>query len=85
MFAHVVQDSVGQLVPEVFLYLVGIELLACHVAELPKLDAAVVVVPEAEKDEALAFIVECMSTPPDWCKDLPVACEAKFATSYGEC
>ena len=48
-------------------------------------DAAVVVVPEAEKDEALAFIVECMSTPPDWCKDLPVACEAKFATSYGEC
>jgi DNA polymerase len=48
-------------------------------------DAAVVVVPEAEKDEALAYIVECMSAPPSWCRDLPVACEAKFATSYGEC
>ena len=48
-------------------------------------DAAVVVVPEGEKDEALAYIVECMSVPPDWCRDLPVACEAKFATSYGEC
>ena len=36
-------------------------------------DAAVVVVPEEEKDEALAYIVECMSTPPEWCKDLPVA------------
>ena len=48
-------------------------------------DAAVVVVPEEEKDEALAYVIECMSTPPDWCKDLPVACEAKFASSYGEC
>ena len=48
-------------------------------------DAAVVVVPEAEKDEALAYIVECMSEAPDWCKSLPVTCEAKFAQSYGEC
>jgi DNA polymerase len=48
-------------------------------------DAAVVVVPEAHKDEALAYIVECMSTPPDWGKSLPVACEAKVAQSYGEC
>jgi DNA polymerase I-like protein with 3'-5' exonuclease and polymerase domains len=48
-------------------------------------DAAVVVVPEAQKDEALAYIVERMSEPPDWCKSLPVSCEAKFAQSYGEC
>ena len=48
-------------------------------------DAAVVVVPEAEKDEALAYIVECMSKAPDWCKSLPVTCEAAYATSYGEC
>lgn len=48
-------------------------------------DAAVVLVKEEEKDEAEAFIVECMSTPPVWAKGLPVACEAKFAKSYGEC
>jgi DNA polymerase I-like protein with 3'-5' exonuclease and polymerase domains len=48
-------------------------------------DAAVCVVPEAEKDEALAYIVECMSTPPDWGKDLPITCEASVAHSYGEC
>ena len=48
-------------------------------------DAAVVVVPEAEKDEALQYVIDCMSVPPDWCKSLPVACEAKFAQSYGEC
>jgi DNA polymerase bacteriophage-type len=48
-------------------------------------DAAVVVVPEEEKDEALAYIVECMNKAPDWCKSLPVTCEAAYATSYGEC
>jgi DNA polymerase len=48
-------------------------------------DAAVIVVPEAEKDEALAYIVECMSTPPEWASGLPVTCEAKFAQTYGEC
>ena len=48
-------------------------------------DAAVCVVPEAKKDEALAYIMECMSTPPDWGKDLPITCEASVAHSYGEC
>ena len=48
-------------------------------------DAAVIVVPEAEKDEALAYIVERMSKPPDWAKGLPVACEANVGKSYGDC
>lgn len=48
-------------------------------------DAAVIIVPEAEIDSAMEFIVECMNTPPDWCKSLPVACEAAYAQSYGEC
>jgi DNA polymerase len=48
-------------------------------------DAAVCVVPEDEVDEAKAYIVEVMSTPPAWAEGLPVACEAKSAQSYGEC
>jgi DNA polymerase I-like protein with 3'-5' exonuclease and polymerase domains len=48
-------------------------------------DAAVVVVPEADIDSAMEYIVERMSEAPDWCKTLPVACEAKYAQSYGEC
>ena len=48
-------------------------------------DAAVVVVPEAEKDEAMAYVIECMSVPPEWATGLPVACEAKYGYSYGEC
>ena len=48
-------------------------------------DAAVVIVKEAELDKALAYIVECMSEPPEWARGLPVACEAKHAQSYGEC
>ena len=48
-------------------------------------DAAVVVVPENETERALKFIEEKMSTPPVWAPDLPVACEAKWGHSYGEC
>lgn len=48
-------------------------------------DAAVMVVPKEEIDEALAFITKVMSTPPDWAAGLPVACEAKYGESYGEC
>ena len=47
-------------------------------------DAAVCVVPEDELDEACAWIVEVMSTPPDWAKGLPVACEAQVGKNYGE-
>ena len=48
-------------------------------------DAAVMVVPKDEINQALEFVIKVMSTPPDWCKDLPVACEAKYGESYGQC
>ncbi len=48
-------------------------------------DAAVIVVPEHELEDALAFIVQVMSTPPRWAAGLPVACEAKYGRSYGDC
>jgi DNA polymerase len=48
-------------------------------------DAAVVVVKKEELDAAMQYIVEVMSTPPQWATGLPVACEAKHGVSYGEC
>jgi DNA polymerase len=48
-------------------------------------DAAVLVVPEHELEDALAFITQVMSTPPNWADGLPVACEAKYGRSYGDC
>jgi DNA polymerase len=48
-------------------------------------DAAVCVVPEDEAEEATTYIIGVMSVPPDWATGLPVACEAKFARSYGHC
>lgn len=48
-------------------------------------DAAVVVIPEGEKDKALAYIVECMNEAPEWARGLPVTCEAAYGQSYGEC
>ena len=48
-------------------------------------DAAVCVVKESELDEALKFITGVMSVPPAWAKGLPIACEAGYGKSYGDC
>lgn len=48
-------------------------------------DAAVCVVPVGELQEAIGFITKIMSTAPEWAEGLPVACEAKYGDSYGEC
>jgi hypothetical protein len=48
-------------------------------------DAAVVIVPEDEEDEAVAYITGVMSKAPSWAEGLPVACEAKVGASYGDC
>jgi DNA polymerase len=46
-------------------------------------DAAVIVAPEEEKNEAVEFIEKCMSFVPKWAEGLPVACESGVDFSYG--
>ena len=48
-------------------------------------DAAVCLVPRQEIKEGLEFITSLMSVAPSWAAGLPVACEAKYGISYGEC
>lgn len=48
-------------------------------------DAAVIVVKKEELDVAMKYITDVMSTPPDWAAGLPVACEANYGESYGDC
>ena len=48
-------------------------------------DAAVCVAPTNSVQEAVEFIRQVMSTPPKWAPGLPVACEAKYGRSYGDC
>ena len=48
-------------------------------------DELVIVCDESEAEEAKAFMVSVMSTPPTWAPDLPVSCEADYAANYGEC
>lgn len=48
-------------------------------------DAAVIVSPEGEREQAMECVTSIMSNPPDWCATLPVACEAKYSQSYGGC
>jgi DNA polymerase I-like protein with 3'-5' exonuclease and polymerase domains len=48
-------------------------------------DAVVNVVPKEEIDTAMKYITDIMSTPPAWAEGLPIACEAKYGESYGDC
>ena len=47
-------------------------------------DENVCVVPEDQAEQAEKDIVAIMSTPPVWAPDLPVACEAGTADTYGD-
>lgn len=47
-------------------------------------DEVVCCVDEDEAEEAKTFIMQCMSTPPKWAPDLPVACEADIGHNYGD-
>ena len=48
-------------------------------------DSVVCVVPKDQISEAMTTITGIMSTAPEWATGLPVACEAKYGESYGEC
>ena len=48
-------------------------------------DAAVLVVPEDEKEQAEQLVTGLMSVPPEWAQGCPVACEAKIGATYGDC
>ena len=47
-------------------------------------DEVVIVCDENEAEEAKAFVVDAMSTPPSWAPDLPIACEAHIGYTYGD-
>jgi DNA polymerase I-like protein with 3'-5' exonuclease and polymerase domains len=47
-------------------------------------DEVVIVCDEDEAEEAKAFVMGVMSTPPEWAKGLPVACEADVGKTYGD-
>jgi DNA polymerase len=47
-------------------------------------DAVVVVCKAEEREEAVRYIEECMSTAPSWAEGLPVACESGWGLSYGD-
>jgi DNA polymerase len=48
-------------------------------------DEVVICVDQEEAEEAEAFMMEVMATPPAWAPDLPLACEAGASDRYGNC
>jgi hypothetical protein len=47
-------------------------------------DEAVCVVRNEELDDARAYMEECLSLTPKWCRSIPVACETGVGPSYGD-
>jgi DNA polymerase len=48
-------------------------------------DAIACIVKDAELEEALAYVEECMRWVPEWATGLPLNCEAGHGDSYGDC
>ena len=48
-------------------------------------DEVVACVPTAVVDKCTKFMEEVMSKPMSWCPDLPIACEANYGETYGDC
>ena len=48
-------------------------------------DEVVACVPEQAVGKCVEFMEQVMSVPPPWCSDLPIACEAAYGNSYGDC
>ena len=48
-------------------------------------DAIACIAPEAEAQEAMAYVMECMRWTPTWAEGLPLNCEVGFSRRYGEC
>ncbi|BDX22240.1 hypothetical protein TUM22923_15610 [Polynucleobacter sp. TUM22923] len=48
-------------------------------------DAVACIVKEAEVEEAMAYVIECMKWVPQWAEGLPLNCEAGYGRNYGEC
>jgi DNA polymerase I-like protein with 3'-5' exonuclease and polymerase domains len=48
-------------------------------------DEVVACVPEAAVGKCVEYMEKAMSVPPSWCADLPIACEAAYGDSYGDC
>lgn len=47
-------------------------------------DGLIALLPEAEAEEGIKWMIEIMSTPPSWAKDFPVAAEGNISERYGE-
>ena len=45
-------------------------------------DELVMVCPDKEVELCVSFVEKCMTTPPEWCSDLPLDCEVGVGDNY---
>jgi DNA polymerase len=47
-------------------------------------DEICILAKDEEVDEAVKYMQECMTSAPEWCLDLPLACEVGVGDNYGD-
>jgi DNA polymerase I-like protein with 3'-5' exonuclease and polymerase domains len=47
-------------------------------------DEIVAASPNETATDAEKYVIQCMTTPPVWAQDLPIACESGMADNYGD-
>jgi hypothetical protein len=59
-----------------------VEMQRFYHARLCTHDEGVWLVPEAEADQAAKYLRQLLTTPPDWCQDVPLEAEVSYDTRY---
>jgi DNA polymerase family A len=77
-------ENVCQRLARVIIGLQGLRIAKRYPVVLSVHDANATVVPEAIKDEARLYVVECMRWRPKWAARLPLDCESGMGKSYGD-
>jgi DNA polymerase len=79
-----VAENVTQALARIVISEQMIELRKKYPVVLQVHDELVFTAPIEEAEEAVAYAVKVMSTPPKWAPELPVACEAGVGPTYGD-
>lgn len=78
-------ENVVQALARIIVMLQLLKIAKRYTVPLTVHDSVVVIAKEAEAQEALKYVEECMRWIPKWAHGCPINCEAFIGANYGEC
>lgn len=78
-------ENVVQALARIIVMLQLLKIAKRYTVPLTVHDSVVVIAKEAEAQEAMKYVEECMRWIPKWAQGCPINCEAFMGANYGEC